>query len=153
MLVFPVLGVALLLTVAGCAPKPRFVEPFELTNHEWQQVYSDSAYTVSLDVANVAAGPEESSVSVWYQTRHLTMKKHEGKDWNREVIHSYLRCEPLSFKTVLMTIFLEHGEPVAQIAKSPAELSKEDWRPVIQGSVDEGSLKMACELLREKGYR
>jgi hypothetical protein len=36
-------------------------------------------------------------------------------------------CAPLSFKTVLTTIFLDHGRPIAQIGKRPGAVPLQSY--------------------------
>lgn len=143
-----------ILAGTSCASAgTRFVRPFELPDHEWAPVYADESFVVSLDVAHVSPGPEDDSLAVWYETRHLEMREHEGSPWNREVIHSLLRCDPLSFKTVRTTIFLEHGPPIAQIGGLMAEVLGRPWRPAGPGSVDEGAMRGACEVVQaDRGF-
>lgn len=138
-----------LLIGNGCASaRSEFVTPFALDDHKWRQVYADTSYVVSLDIAHVNPGPEDDSLAVWYETRHLAMRDHEGKPWNREIIRSLLRCEPLSFKTVLTTIFLENGPPIAQIGGRAADVREKLWRPVGPDTVDEAAMRGACKLLK-----
>ena len=138
-----------LLTVIGCvSARSEFVTPFKLSDHAWRQVYADTSFVVSLDLAHVSGVPQTDSVAVWYETRHLAMREHEGKPWNREIIHSLLRCEPLSFKTVLTTIFLNDGPPVAQIGGVQADVRTKPWRPVLRDSVDEAAMRGACRILQ-----
>lgn len=137
-----------LLVGSGCASaRTGFVTPFALRDHQWRQVYADTTYVVSLDVAHVSPGPEEDSLAVWYETRHLAMREHEGKPWNREIIRSLLRCEPLSFKTVLTTVFLDDGPPIAQIGGREADVREKPWRPVRPDTVDEAAMRGACKFL------
>ena len=141
----------LLLPVIGCASaRSEFVTPFELSDHSWHQVHADTSFVVSLDLVHVSGAPQMDSVAVWYETRHLAMREHEGKPWNREIIRSLLRCEPLSFKTVLTTIFLNDGPPVAQIGGVQADVRTKPWRPVLPDSVDEAAMRGACQVLQGK---
>jgi hypothetical protein len=142
-----VVAICVVGSAACSAGGPALVTPFELSNHEWRQVYLDAQYQVSVDVANVRPGPEPDSLEVWYQTRHLEPREYNGVPWNREVIHSLLRCDPLSFKTVLTTIFLDDGPPVAQIGGDLASVADNDWRPTASGSVDEGAMRGACSTI------
>jgi hypothetical protein len=134
--------------VACGSTRSQLITPYELSDHEWRRLYTDQSYVVSLDVEHVNPGPEDDSVAVWYETRHLAEREHEGQPWNREVIHSLLRCEPLSFKTVLTTIFLDQGPPIAQIGGRIEDILDQPWRPVGPGSVDEGAMRAACSLLQ-----
>src|SRR5215213_8150977 len=93
-------AVGAVLCALGCGGirTGGFVAPFEMAEPEWRPLYSDSAYATALDVAHVFPGPEKDTLEVWYENRHRVMRDEGGKPWNREVIHSLLRCEPLSFK-------------------------------------------------------
>ena len=139
----------LLLTAIACrSARSEFITPLELSDHAWHQVYADTSFVVSLDLAHVSGNPQKDSVAVWYETRHLAMREHEGKPWNREIIRSLLRCKPLSFKTVLTTIFLNNGPPVAQIGGVQADVGTKPWRPVLPNSVDEAAMRGACQVLQ-----
>jgi hypothetical protein len=143
-----------LVAVAGCSGirQSNYISPMEMPDPEWRVVYADDAYSISIDVAHVVPGPEPDSLDVWYQTRHAAMRDEAGKPWNREVIHSLLRCAPISFKTVMITVFLDGGPPVAQGGGTVADVASKPWKPVQPGTPDEGSLKAACAVLREAGH-
>ena len=142
-------------TVVGACANPgaeeAFTAPFQLPDHEWEEVFDDERYTVSIDLAHVSPGPVEDSVEVWYETLHKASRQYEGRAWNREVIRSQVRCEPVSFRTVLTTIFLDHSPPIAQVGPTAEELPSLEWRQAGIGSVDEAAFTATCQLLREHG--
>jgi hypothetical protein len=117
-----------------------------VAEHHWQVVYRDARYEVSLDTANVEAGPGGGSL-VWYQTRHSEPRDEAGRLWNRELIRSLLRCEPLSFKTVRITVHLDDGPVVAERGGKLADVRDEPWRPVGSPSVDEAAMSQACAVI------
>ncbi len=103
---------------------------------------------MSLDVANVAEGPEPNTYAVRYQTERFVMQDEDGEPWNREVIRSLLQCQPLEFKTVRVTVFLDAGPPVDQVGGSVEDIAEEPWRAV-RASIDAASMEGACSLIAE----
>jgi len=86
---------------------------------------------------------------VWYETIHATLREHDGQPWNREIIRSYLRCEPLSFKTVRITIFLNDGPAVAQEGGDPQDVAGQPWKDAT-ARVDKAAMSRACEIITEQ---
>lgn len=76
-----------------------------------KQVFKDADYQVSLDTAHIERGPEDSYL-VWYETVHGALREDDGQPWNREIIRSYLRRDPLSAKTVRITMFLNDAPAI-----------------------------------------
>ena len=142
-----ILLVALTIASVSCAGRAEFVQPVELTNHRWQEVYQDEEFRVSLDLAHIEEGLEPDTFAVWYQTQRFVMQEEDGEPWNREVIRSLLRCTPLEFKTVRVTVFLDDGPPVAQVGATLEDISDQPWRAVIPESIDAASMKGACALI------
>lgn len=119
--------------------------------HRWQELYKDASYHVFLDTANVEAQAGDAYL-VWYQTIHATLREHDGEPWNREIIRSFLRCEPVSFKTVHITIFLDDGPPVATEGGDLEDAVDQPWNEAT-ASVDRPAMKRACEIIRARARR
>lgn len=133
--------------VVSCATPLALVQPVALSDHRWEEVYRDEEFVVSLDVAHIEDGPEPGTFAVWYRTDRLVMQEEDGEPWNREVIRSLLRCSPVEFKTVRVTVFLDDGPPVAQIGGTLEDVSDEPWRAVVPESIDAASMRDACALI------
>jgi len=117
----------------------------------WEELYRDDFFVVSLAVAHVGAGPEPDAFAVWYRTDRLEMQFEDDRAWNREIIRSLLRCDPVQFKTVRVTVFLDEGPAVAQEGGSMAEAAAIEWREAIPGSIDAASMEAACAKVAGRG--
>ena len=144
-----ILGISLLVVVSIACDAPERGESVDSPVHQWQQVYKDSDYQVSLDTANIELIPDDAYL-LWFETRHATTRVHDGEPWNRELIRSFLQCEPfLSFKTVRMSVFHDDGPLVAQ-QDGTKDVFDQPWEPVRSPSVDEGAAEGACAILGDR---
>lgn len=143
-LLLPTAALALLPSACG---RPRDATPRDQIVHKWAQVFKDAEYQVSLDTAHIEPIPEGGYL-VWYETQHARPKVEAGKRWNREIIRSLLRCDPLSFKTVRITVHYGDGPSVARRGGEIEDVADKPWKPVIPGSVDEGAMGTACAIIR-----
>ncbi len=142
------LGTALLVLGATACDQPDRATTEDRPAHSWQQVFKDADYQVSLDTAHIEPGPDESYL-VWYETVHATLREYEGQPWSREIIRSYLRCNPLSAKTVRITIFLDDGPAVVHDSGDPQDLADQPWWDVT-ARVDKAAMSRACEIIRDQ---
>jgi hypothetical protein len=143
-----VLASALVVLGAIACGQPDRATTEDWLAHGWHQVFKDADYQVSLDTAHIERGPDDSYL-VWYETVHATLRGHNGRPWNREIIRSYLRCDPLSFKTVRITIFLNDGPAVAQEGGDPQDVADQSWKDAT-APVDKVAMTRACEIIIEQ---
>ena len=47
----------------------------------------------------------------WYRTDHKQPRLHKGKEFNRETVHSLVRCMPLSFKVISVDMSMGASAP------------------------------------------
>jgi hypothetical protein len=139
------LMIALALQAYGCHPGSTRSSQHD-TSHDWRLLYHDTTYEVALDSSHIER-QSDNAYLVWYQTRHATPKVEAGQPWNRELIRSLLRCDPLSFKTVRITLHYDAGPVVAARGGDVADVASEPWKPVTSGSVDEAALREACVVI------
>lgn len=109
----------------------------------WATVFFHTDLTVALDTTRMEPMPDGSYL-LWFQKIWVTPRKAESQPFNRELIHALVRCEPLAFKTVSVTLFFDEGPPVAKVGGSVSEATKEEWKTPIPGSADEGSFQQTC---------
>lgn len=141
----------LLLSVLGSfCGRPRGPRAEAEPRHEWRQAYGDSNYQVSVDTAHIERAPEGAYL-VWLETKHASLQTEFGKPWNREIIRSLLRCAPLSFKTVRVTLQYNDGPVIAAEGGDVASVADRPWKPVIPRSVDEARMSGACALISRAG--
>lgn len=140
------LPVATAVVLGGCTAgaSSDLVHPVRVADPVWEELYRDDLFFVSLDVAHVDPGPEPDTFAVWYRTDRLETQFEDEQPWNREIIRSLLRCDPVQFKTVRITVFLDDGPPVAQEGGSMAEAARVEWRDPVLESIDEASMEGAC---------
>ncbi len=141
-------GAAFLVLGATACDQPDRAMTEDRPAHRWQQVFKDADYQVSLDTAHIERGPDDSYL-VWYETVHATLREHDRRPWNREIIRSDLRCEPLSFKTVRITIFLNEGPAVAQQGGDPQDVADQPWKDAT-ARVANAAMSRACEIIRDQ---
>ncbi|MGH7575677.1 MAG: hypothetical protein ACREM1_11220 [Longimicrobiales bacterium] len=115
--------------------------------HRWQELYEDASCHFFLDTANVEEGRPGNAYLVSYQTIHGKRREHDGVPWNREIIRSLLRCEPVSFMTVHITIYLDDGPPVAREGGDLEDVVDQPWKEAA-ASVDRPAMKRAREIIR-----
>ena len=123
---------------AETSPQAAFGSP-----ENWATVFFHTDLTVALDTTRVEP-MSDGSYLLWFQKTWVTPRKTQSRPFNRELIHALVRCEPLTFKTVGVTLFYDEGPPVAEAGGSVSEAAKEEWKTPIPGSADEGSFQQAC---------
>ena len=135
---------ALVLGSAGCALRNQPSQ--DENSHDWRLVYHDAAYQVSLDSSHIEL-QSGGAYLVWYQTRHAAPKVEAGQPWNRELIRSLLRCDPLLFKTVRITLHYDAGPVVAARGGDLVAVADTPWKSPTAGSVDEEAMREACVVI------
>ena len=135
----------------GCS-RPGNATSQQHGSHAWLQLYIDADYRVSLDTADMTP-MAQGAYLVWYETKHTSPKVEAGKPWNREIIRSLLRCDPLSFKTVRITVHYNDGPVVAAIGGDIADVASKPWKPVVSPSVDEATMRPACAFIAQRSAR
>ncbi len=137
--------------VIGCS-RPGSATSEQHGSHAWLQLYMDADYRVSIDTADMTP-TAEGAYLVWYETKHTSPKVEAGRPWNREIIRSLLRCDPLSFKTVRITVHYDDGPVVAAIGGDVADVASKPWKPVVSPSVDEATMRPACVFIAQRSAR
>lgn len=117
-----------------------------VTPHRWTILFVDSAYRVSLDTANVVRR-SDGSYSVTYETWHVRGETDAGLAFNREEVRSLLRCAPLGFRTLQVSLFLNAGPPL-RVQPGDGAPSRSPWRVPRPGSVDLAVMRHACQLIQ-----
>ena len=132
------------------------------TESGWVRVARDANYDVAIDsgrvhAAHVADVRRRYDVyDVWYRTDHATARLHEGRAFNREIVHSIVQCDSLWFKVMSVDMRMG-GTLVARQRSSDRELSEQSWRRVERGTTEEVAAAAACyygsRLSRMEGRR
>lgn len=123
---------------AETPPEAAFGSP-----ENWAIVFFHTDLTVALDTTRMEPMPDGSYL-LWFQKIWVTPRKAESRPFNRELIHALVRCKPLAFKTVSVTLFYDEGPPVAEAGGSVSEATKKEWKTPTPGSADEGGFQQAC---------
>ena len=129
---------------AGCALRNH---PSQDENpHDWRLVSPDAASPVSLDSPHTDPQPG-GAYPFWSQTRHAAPKVEAGQPGTRELIRSLLRCDPLLFKTVRITLHYDAGPVVAARGGDLVAVADTPWKSPTAGSVDEEAMREACVVI------
>jgi len=115
----------------------------------WMRVAADSHYVIYVDTSrlNERYG---SWPLVWYRTDHAIPRLHKGKEFDREIVQSAIRCDSLWFKVAKVDMSTGAGKPVARQQTTLKDLYKQPWRPVERGTIEESVARAACGLTRER---
>lgn len=149
-------GCRALLLVCGLSPMlsgqaaarqtamiPRFKAP-------WIAVLSDSSFEIALDTSRIERADAKSYL-LWMQTRWLTPRRGSTKrtpsPFNRELIHTFLRCEPLAYKVARTVVSLGDGPPIDSLGGGVDVARRAPWRSATRGSADAVAGAEACRLL------
>jgi hypothetical protein len=114
----------------------------------WIEVFRNSDYGVMVDTVNVGRRRDGTYV-VQYETWHLHGEVDEGRRFNREVIRSELRCAPIGFRTIEVTLFLDHG-PALSRRPGDGAAPGSPWRVPGATSVDLAAMRATCRILRAR---
>lgn len=114
----------------------------------WVRVFTDSAFTVALDTSRIER-TASGDYLVWFKTQwSRPHQSHSPRPFNRETIHTLLRCEPLEYKTIHVGVSLDAGPIVAEQAGTVADAAEIPWKAPKPGSADVDSFTAACAILR-----
>jgi len=140
-------------TLAGqgsAASRSRVIADFDLP---WIPVFRDSAFRIALDTSRIKRVGSNTYL-LWMQTRWFLPRrggtKRTASPFNRELIHTFLRCEPLAYKVARTVVSLDDGPPVDSVGAGVAAAKRADWHPVSSGSADAGAGAQACEVLSHR---
>src|SRR5689334_141048 len=111
-----------LLALAACSDTPPDDSP------RWVRVARDANYTIYIDTGRIApfetgrngpfAGPGNwgNAFQVWYRTDHAIPRVHDSdkKLFNREVVHSIIRCDSLLFRVASVDMSMGSDRPIVQ---------------------------------------
>lgn len=114
------------------------------------RVFTDTAFTVSLDTTRIERTSSDAYL-LWFETRW--MRPHQTRApsaFNRETIHTLLRCEPLAYKTIHVSVSLDAGPTIAEQGGTVADALGQPWKAPKAGSADIRSFSAACAILRHK---
>lgn len=117
----------------------------------WVSVFSDSAFHVALDTSRVERIAPDSYL-IWMQTRWLEPRtgttKRTPSPFDRELIHTFVRCELLAYKVARTIVSLDDGPAVDSIGAGVDAARQADWHPSAAGSADAIAGAEACALLK-----
>jgi hypothetical protein len=98
-----------------------------------------------------------STYRVWMQTRWAAprygSRKRTPLPFNREMIRTYLRCDPIAYKVVGTVVSLDDGPPVDSVIVGEKAASAGNWKDAEPGSADAGAGKGACAILDARARR
>ncbi|HYC49983.1 MAG TPA: hypothetical protein VEB19_02625 [Gemmatimonadaceae bacterium] len=116
----------------------------------WVVIARDAHYDVEIDRARTKTGRMASQgrwvnvVETWYRTSHKLPRLHKGKEFDREVVRSVVRCDNLTFKVASIAMSRGNGRPITRQVTSGEELYRQRWRPVERGTTEEIAAQAAC---------
>lgn len=127
-----------LLGTAGCGTPDVGLAPAR-----WVRVVRDPNYTIFIDTGRVSRHWDRSW-QVWYRTEHAVPRLHRRKEFNREIVHSRVNCDSLTFKVVSVDMSMNEGPPISVQRMDYKELEQQVWRRVQRGTVEEIAAEAAC---------
>ena len=110
--------------------------------HHWQIVASDSSYRIAIDTMRLDRR-NYLTYTVWYRTDHTRTRLHNGKQFNRELVESIVRCDNLSFKVLSVDMSMADERP---IARQRTEATDQPWHSVERGTIEETAARAACDI-------
>ena len=138
-----------LLGVGACAHVTQHITPpTSSVSLRWVRIFTDTAFTVELDTSRIEQTPTGDYL-LWLETRWaLPHQTRAPSPFNRETIHTLLRCKPLAYKTVRVSVSLNAGPIIAEEGGSVADALATQWKVPKAGSADLGSFSEACTILQ-----
>lgn len=119
-------------------------------NAPWIRIFSDSAFQIALDTSRVERVAADSYL-LWMQTRWLTPRsgstKRTPSPFNRELIHTFLRCAPVAYKVARTVVSLDDGPAVDSVGAGVDTARQAGWQTSSGGSADAAAGAEACALL------
>jgi hypothetical protein len=105
---------------------------------------------VAFDSSRVQKVAEHQYV-IWLQTQ-WTVPRHGSRRrtslaFNREIIHSFLRCNPTGYKVASTVVSLNDGPPVDSVAVGLDAARKSQWSEPAANSVDAIAGAAVCAML------
>jgi hypothetical protein len=144
----------LLLTFPGAAAaqlsssRPASPTPFAAP---WQAVFTNPDLSVGLDTSRVER-VDSVTYRVWMQTRWAAARfgsqKRTASPFNRELIRTYLRCNPTAYRVVGTVVSLDDGPAVDSIVVGDDAARARAWSVAEPQSADAGAGDRACAILR-----
>ena len=139
-----------LFAVSLCAAIGASCSPAASADPNWVVVARDPNYDIAIDTSRVEArfawaGTKWFRVyDTWFRTDHKTPRLHNGKQFNRELVHSQVRCDSLQFKVVSVDMSMGDDKPIVLQRTEGRELGDQPWRPIEGGATEEITARAAC---------
>lgn len=124
----------------GAKPPPR----------EWVEVARDTNYRILVDSSRLVWQPAAAAYIVWYRTDHAAPRLKDGQPFNREVVGSLLSCERGRYKVTSVDLSLNGARP---ISRQRTEFRDQEWRHVVEGTIEEAAARNACVIARAVASR
>jgi hypothetical protein len=122
----------------------------------WAMVFRDSAFQIALDTSRVERIDADSYL-VWMQTRWRVPRRGSTKrtpsPFNRELIHTFLRCQPVAYRVAQTVVSLNGGPAIDSIGSGVDSARQADWHPASAGSADAAAGAEACRVLNRRSRR
>ena len=119
----------------------------------WQMVFTNVELIVGLDTSRVER-VDSTTYRVWLQTRWAAAsfgsRKKTPSPFNRELIRTYLRCNPTAYRVVSTVVSLNDGAAVDSVVVSDAAARATPWAVAAPQSADAGAGDTACAILRAR---
>ncbi len=118
----------------------------------WYTVFVDPAFRIAVDTSRVERLGNDRYL-VWLQTRWNAPRQGRTKQtatpFNRELIHTFLRCDPTGYKVVQTVVSLNDGPPIDSVGVGQVAAKARNWAAASAGSADAGAAEQACAILRD----
>ncbi len=119
------------------------------TTNPWVQVFADSALSVALDTSRIEP-TSTGDYLLWFETKWAQPRTTVEGPFNRESINTLLRCRPVAFKTVSVTVSYNDGPPIAHMGGALSDVASKPWKTPVARSADDGSFGRACAIITQR---
>jgi hypothetical protein len=141
-------GTVIAQTVAGHSSRTvrRFEQP-------WVTIFTDPDFQIALDTSRIERVDADGYL-VWMQTRWVTPRngstKRTSSPFDRELIHTFFKCDPIAYEVVRTVVFLDDGPPIDSVGADLQPARARAWRTARPGSADLGAGSAMCEIVRRR---
>jgi len=116
----------------------------------WSTVFVDSGFQIGLDTSRVDRLGENHYL-IWLQTRWAEPRRGRTKTtptpFNREMIRTFLHCNPTQYKVIQTVVYLNDGPPIDSVGVGLAAATSGEWTTPSPGSADIRAGDRACAIL------
>lgn len=116
----------------------------------WVTAFTDPDFQIALDTSRIERVDADAYL-VWMQTRWVTPRngstKRTPSPFDRELIHTFFKCNPIAYKVARTVVVLGDGPPIDSVGTDLQTARASAWRPASPGSADLGAGRAMCGIV------